>query len=109
MLDRVDDTWIHSPVTKTRKLFPIYTSDRIFNGFLEQVLEKYLVNIWVKSERSDIYGSSFTVCILYWLNEFFPTLNTFIDTKILYPIIFVIDFEKDFFDLSEEDIVQSSV
>lgn len=107
VLDRVDDNWIHSPVTKTRKLFPIYTSDRIFNGFLEQVLEKYLVNIWVKSERSDIYGSSFTDCILYWLNEFFPTLNPFINTKILYPIIFVIDFEQDFFDLSEEDIEEN--
>lgn len=104
VLDKINDNWVYSPVTKTRKLFPIYTSDRIFNGIMEQVLEKYEVPIWVKSTKANVYGNSFTDCIIYWLNEFFPTLKDYLNSNISSPITFIIDFEPEFFDLTDDEL-----
>ena len=104
VLDKINDNWVYSPVTKTRKLFPIYTSDRIFNGIFEQVLEKYAVPIWVKSVNAGVYGSSFTDCIIYWLNEFFSTLKNYLNSNISSPITFIIDFEPEFFDLTDDEL-----
>jgi len=104
VIDKKDDNWVYSPVTKTRKLFPIYTSDRIFNRILEQVLERYDVPLWVKSVKADSYGNSFTDCIMYWLNEFFPTLKDFVKNNISFPITFIIDFDPDFFDLTDNEL-----
>lgn len=104
VLDKINNSWVYSPVTKTRKLFPIYTSDRIFNGILEQVLERYEVPLWVKAVKADSYGNSFTDCIMYWLNEFSPTLKDFLKSNISFPITFIIDFDPDFFDLTENEL-----
>lgn len=104
VLNKINGKWNYSPVIKNKKLFPIYISDRIYKGILEQVLETYRIPIWVKSPKTNVYGNSFIDCIIYWLNEFYPTLQEYLNKNNLHPITIVIDFEPDFFDLTEEEI-----
>lgn len=83
------------PVIKTKDYAPIYTSEEIFHRKFRRVLETYPFPIWFSYDQSvGVVGSHFIESIMYWLNEFKPTLNPFVSNLGNLPIEFILSFDE---------------
>ncbi|HAY3499317.1 SEC-C domain-containing protein [Elizabethkingia anophelis] len=93
------------PVYKTETYAPIYTSENIFRGQLEVILEKYNFPIWItNTKRYDITGKNFTDAVAYWLNDLYPSLKFFFPSNIKFPLNIELGFEEEFYTATSFDI-----
>lgn len=84
----------YTPVIKTEKYAPIYTSEEIFNGRLKVALEKYSFPIWIScKQQKDYLGGKFVEAILYWLNELYQPLILLLNPLGKLPIEIILIFD----------------
>lgn len=87
----------YTPVFKTEKYAPIYTSEEIFNGILKIVLEKFSFPIWITcKQQNDYLGGKFVEAILYWLNELNQPLKLLLNPLGKFPIEIILLFDEKF-------------
>jgi hypothetical protein len=84
----------YTPVIKTEKYAPIYTSEEIFNGNLKVVLQKFPFPIWITcKQQKDSLGGKFIESILYWFNELYQPLKPLLIPLGKFPIEFILIFD----------------
>lgn len=100
-----EGTMGYIPAYKTETYAPIYTSENIFRGDLEIILERYNFPIWITNSKSyDITGKNFADSVAYWLNDFYPSLKSFFPSNIKFPINIEIGFDEKFYSATSLDI-----
>ncbi|MCT3942491.1 SEC-C domain-containing protein [Elizabethkingia anophelis] len=93
------------PTYKTETYAPIYTSENIFHGDLEIILEKYNFPIWItNTKRYDFTGKNFADAVAYWLNDLYPSLKSFFPPNIRFPLNIELGFEEEFYKATSLDI-----
>lgn len=93
------------PAYRTETYAPIYTSENVFQGILEIILEKFNFPIWItNSKRYDITGKNFADSIVYWLNDLYPSLKQFFPPEITFPLNIELSFDDKFYSVTSLDL-----
>lgn len=92
----------HLQCYRKEQYYPVYISQEINFGILRNCLLKYGCPIWITSAKErDFSADVYINGILFWLNELYDDLKSYMDPLGYLPISIIIHFDPQFYQLEK--------
>lgn len=93
------------PCRRKEEYYPVYISDEFKFGYFRYSLLKYSSPIWIQSNTSrDFNAEVYMNAVLFWLNESYEILHSFVNQLGTAPIIMTLFLDKKFRNPEEWDL-----